>query len=154
MPMRAAHFMATAVAVVGLAFAACGDDDDNGGSSAPSGGGRYGSANTTEQEETQTEAGGGTTLRLSADPGGALKFDKSSLTANAGEVTIALTNPSSATAPHAVEIEGQGVEEESDTIQPGESANVTAQLEPGTYEFYCPVGNHKDAGMEGTLTVN
>jgi uncharacterized cupredoxin-like copper-binding protein len=154
MPMRAAHFMATAVAVVGLAFAACGDDDDNGGSSAPGGGGRYGSANTTEQEETQTEAGGGTTLRLSADPGGALKFDKSSLTANAGEVTIALTNPSSATAPHAVEIEGQGVEEESDTIQPGESANVTAQLEPGTYEFYCPVGNHKDAGMEGTLTVN
>jgi uncharacterized cupredoxin-like copper-binding protein len=154
MPMRAAHFMATAVAVVGLAFAACGDDDDNGGSNAPGGSGRYGSANTTEQEETQAQAGGGTTLRLSADPGGALKFDKSSLTANAGEVTIALTNPASATAPHAVEIEGQGVEEESDTIQPGESANVTAQLEPGTYEFYCPVGNHKDAGMEGTLTVN
>jgi uncharacterized cupredoxin-like copper-binding protein len=27
-------------------------------------------------------------------------------------------------------------------------------IEAGEYEFYCPVGNHKDAGMEGTLTVN
>ena len=35
----------------------------------------------------------------------------------------------------------------------GGKASVTADLEAGTYEFYCPVGNHKDGGMEGTLTV-
>ena len=155
MPRRTAYFIAAAVAVIALALAGCGDDDDNGGSSASGGDGGYGYRDTAQGEETQAAGGGaGTTLKLSADPGGDLKFDKSSLTADAGDVTIELTNPSSATAPHAVEIEGEGVEEESDTIQPGESANVTAQLEPGTYEFYCPVGNHKDAGMEGTLTVN
>jgi plastocyanin len=151
--------MATALAVIALALAGCGDDDDSGGSnggdnSGASSGGAYGSGDTGKDEETQAGGGGGTTLKLSADPGGALKFDKSSLTAKAGDVTIALTNPSSATAPHAVEIEGQGVEEESDVIEPGGSANVTAKLEPGEYEFYCPVGNHQDAGMEGTLTVN
>jgi plastocyanin len=153
--------MATALAVIALALAGCGDDDDSGGSNggdggenSASGGGAYGSGDTGKDEETQAGGGGGTTLKLSADPGGALKFDKSSLTAKAGDVTIALTNPSSATAPHAVEIEGQSVEEESDVIEPGGSANVTAKLEPGEYEFYCPVGNHQDAGMEGTLTVN
>jgi uncharacterized cupredoxin-like copper-binding protein len=26
-------------------------------------------------------------------------------------------------------------------------------LEPGEYKFYCPVGNHEQAGMVGTLTV-
>jgi uncharacterized cupredoxin-like copper-binding protein len=145
--------MATTLAVAALAFAGCGDDDESSNGSG-GGSGAYGSRDTTKEEETQGGGAAGTTLKLSADPGGDLKFDKSSLTAKSGDVTIALTNPSSATAPHAVEIEGQGVEEESDVIEPGGSANVTAKLEPGEYEFYCPVGNHADAGMTGTLTVN
>jgi plastocyanin len=127
-----------ALALVGVG---CGDDDDNGGSS--------GNGNTTE-----TKSGGGgkaQTLKLSADPGGALKFDKSSLTAKAGKVTIVLDNPSSL--PHAVEIEGNGIEEESDTIDKGETTKVTATVKAGEYEYYCPVDGHKAAGMEGTLTV-
>ena len=57
-------------------------------------------------------------------------------------------------APHALEIEGNGIEEATDTIDPGESAEVTVEItEPGEYELYCPVGNHEDMGMEGTLTV-
>jgi plastocyanin len=106
----------------------CGDDDDNGG-----GGGKA------------------QTLKLIADPGGALKFDKSSLSANAGKVTIALDNPSSL--PHAVEVEGNGVEKSSSTIGMDETTKVTATLKAGEYEFYCPVDGHKAAGMEGTLTV-
>jgi uncharacterized cupredoxin-like copper-binding protein len=30
---------------------------------------------------------------------------------------------------------------------------VTVDLKAGKYEYYCPVDGHKDAGMEGTLTV-
>ena len=62
-----------------------------------------------------------------------------------------LDNPSSL--PHAVEIEGNGIEEESDTIGEGETTKVTATVKAGEYEYYCPVDGHKAAGMEGTLTV-
>jgi uncharacterized cupredoxin-like copper-binding protein len=155
---RTARLVAVAIVVGALGIAGCGDDDDagSGGSqdSAADGGG-YGSRDDGQDSEAKAGGGGGrSTLRISADPGGDLKFDKSSLSAKAGEVTIVMKNPSSATAPHAVEIEGQGVEEESETVEPGGTARVSATVEPGTYEFYCPVGNHADAGMEGELTVN
>jgi uncharacterized cupredoxin-like copper-binding protein len=94
-----------------------------------------------------------TTLKLKAAASGALKFNKSTLRAEPGKVTIRLRNPSSADKPHAVEVEGKGVEKESATIEPGERTSLTVRLKKGTYEFYCPVGNHRSAGMEGTLTV-
>jgi uncharacterized cupredoxin-like copper-binding protein len=156
---RTARLVAVAMVVGALGLAGCGDDDGDGGNSGGSeqsagGGGGYGSGGGGQDGESKAGGGaGGTTLRISADPGGDLAFDKSSLSAKAGEVTIVMKNPSSATAPHAVEIEGQGVEEESETVDPGGTAAVAAKLDPGTYEFYCPVGNHADAGMEGELTV-
>ena len=42
--------------------------------------------------------------------------------------------------PHAIEIEGNGVEEEAEAIQPGGTSTVTVRLKPGRYTFYCPVG--------------
>ena len=45
-----------------------------------------------------------------------------------------------------------GVEEETEVITGG-SAKLTVELEPGEYKVYCPVGNHEQAGMVGTLTV-
>jgi plastocyanin len=132
----------TALALV-VAVAACGgDDDDDGGAEEPA------------AEETTTDGGGGggggTTIALAADPGGALAFDQTELTAAAGEVTIELTNDSGT--PHNVEVEGNGVEEVSETITEG-TTSLTVTLEPGEYEFYCAVGNHREEGMEGTLTV-
>jgi uncharacterized cupredoxin-like copper-binding protein len=154
---RTARLVAMALAVVALGAAGCGDDDDDGSNgsaeSGDAGGGGYGAREGTRDEAKAGRGGGSTTLRLSADPGGALRFDKSSLSAKAGKVTIVMRNPSSATAPHAVEIEGKGVEKESEVVDPGGTASVSATLDPGEYEFYCPVGNHADAGMEGTLTV-
>ena len=47
---------------------------------------------------------------------------------------------------------GKGVEEETKTVTGG-SADVTVDLKAGKYEFYCPVDGHRQAGMEGTLTV-
>jgi plastocyanin len=131
-----------------IVAAGCGDDDNS-----DSGSSGNGQAADTQTTENGGGGGGGAaqTLKLSADPGGALKFDKSSLTAKAGKVTITLDNPSSL--PHAVEIEGNGVEESSDTIGEGETTKVTATVKPGEYEYYCPVDGHKAAGMTGTLTV-
>jgi len=69
----------------------------------------------------------------------------------AGEVTLRLVNDGGM--PHALEVEGEGVDEATDEIGPGETAELTVELEAGEYVLYCPVGNHRDQGMEGTLTV-
>jgi uncharacterized cupredoxin-like copper-binding protein len=152
--MRALSLLLLLTAIA-IPVAGCGDDDDD------SGGGGADTAAETAADTTETQAedtgggasgGAGETLKISADPGGALKFNKSSLTAKAGKVTIVMDNPSDL--PHAVEIEGNGVEVAGDTVMKGGVSKASADLKPGDYEFYCPVGNHKDAGMEGTLTVN
>jgi uncharacterized cupredoxin-like copper-binding protein len=55
---------------------------------------------------------------------------------------------------HALEVEGNGVEEETETIQPGGTATLTVELsKSGSYELYCPIDGHKDKGMKGDLTV-
>lgn len=95
----------------------------------------------------QPAAGG---LTLSADPTGALAFDTDTLEAQAGEVTITMDNPS--TNPHNIAIEGQGVDEEGEVVTEDES-QVSAEVQPGEYAFYCSVPGHREGGMEGTLTV-
>jgi len=70
-----------------------------------------------------------------------------------GPVTFVVTNAGSI--PHGFEVEGQGIEQEVETIQPGASDTLTLTLKPGSYEVYCPVGSdsHKKLGMETHLKV-
>ena len=127
------------VLVAVLAASACG------GGSNESGG-----ATTATTSGNTSGSGGGTTLQLAADPNGALKFDKTTLEAPAGNVTIDFTNDSST--PHDVTIEGNGVDAATKIFSGGEES-VTADLPAGTYTFFCSVPGHEDAGMKGTLTV-
>jgi uncharacterized cupredoxin-like copper-binding protein len=70
----------------------------------------------------------------------------------AGPTTFRVTNVGSAE--HNFEVEGQGIEEEfEENLRPGETKEMTLDLQPGTYEVYCPVGNHEDLGMRLELTV-
>lgn len=71
----------------------------------------------------------------------------------AGPVSFTATNNGSI--PHALEVEGNGIEQETPLIQPGASATLTLMLKPGSYEIYCPVGrdSHKKLGMETHLKV-
>ena len=62
-----------------------------------------------------------------------------------------MDNPSDV--PHAVAVEGNGVDKDGQTVTKGGKSTVTVDLKPGKYEFYCPVDGHKAAGMKGTLTV-
>jgi plastocyanin len=125
--------MAIAAACTALVLAGCGSSNKSNKSSSSSGG------------------GGGATLKIAADPGGALKFTSSSLTTKAGTVTVQFANQSST--PHAVKIEGNGIEKGSDTIT-SSNTSFTVTLKPGKYTFYCPVDGHRAAGMQGTLTVS
>ena len=81
------------------------------------------------------------------------KVELSQGTITAGGVTLTVTNVGSI--PHALEVEGQGIEQETPVIQPGASSTLALTLKPGTYEVYCPVGNdsHKRLGMETDLRV-
>src|SRR5438045_8457022 len=65
----------------------------------------------------------------------------------AGPVTFVITNAGSI--PHGFEVEGQGIEQEIEMIQPGASDTLTLTLKPGSYEVYCPVGteSHTELGM-------
>lgn len=135
---------ATALLAVG-ALAACGSSDDSSTTT---------TAAAAAPSTTATPPGGASTrLALRADENGGLSFSRRTLSANAGDVTIAFDNPTGNRLPHAVEIEGNGVERSTATIEPGGTSAVTANLRPGTYTFYCPVGDHREEGMEGTLTV-
>ena len=106
---------------------------------------------TTTTKTTPAGAAGGSTLEVKADSGGALRFNKSKLTAKSGVVTIKMNNLSSLD--HGIAVEGNGVGKVGPTIGQGGTTSVSAKLKPGTYTFYCPVDGHKDLGMKGTLTV-
>jgi uncharacterized cupredoxin-like copper-binding protein len=92
-------------------------------------------------------------LKLSADPGGQLRFTMPKLTAKPGKVTLQMANPSSAGMDHAIAVEGNGVDKDGPTVAAGKTSSVTVTLKKGTYTYYCPVPGHKQAGMVGTLTV-
>lgn len=141
---------ALCTALLALGAAGCGDDKKDSGSSSDTGAAATPPA--TDSGGTPAPSGGAASdLKIAADPSGQLKFDKTSLDAKAGEVTITMDNPSPV--PHAVGLEGNGVDEDGDTVSKDGKSMVTATLKPGTYTFYCPVDGHEDAGMKGTLTV-
>jgi plastocyanin len=129
------------LSALALGLAACGNNNE----AATTGGG------ATTSAAGGGETGGGETLKIAADPGGALKFDQTSLEASAGNVTIDFTNDSSL--PHNVTLEGPGVEDEGTDTVTGSSTSVTLDLQPGEYTFFCSVDGHRAAGMEGKLVV-
>jgi uncharacterized cupredoxin-like copper-binding protein len=80
------------------------------------------------------------------------KLDPATITLNKpGTYVFKAVNSGSTT--HALEIEGKGLEEETEDLGPGKSAELKVRLKPGKYEIYCPIDAHRQQGMEGTVTV-
>jgi plastocyanin len=130
------------LAIAALVVAGCGSSSSSSSSST--------SSSSTSSSSAPASSGGGATLTLASDPS-ALKFDKSSLSASAGKVTIKMTNKSGLS--HNVSIKGNGVDVKGNTVGQGSVSTVSTTLKAGTYEFYCSVDGHAAAGMKGTLTV-
>lgn len=93
-----------------------------------------------------------TALKLAANAQGQLSYDTKTLSAKAGSVTITMTN--SSPVEHNVTIaQGSTILGATPTFT-GSSKTLALKLKPGSYVFYCSVPGHRQAGMEGTLTVS
>jgi plastocyanin len=134
-----ARLLGLVLVLVALVAVGCGGDDDDEASPPP------------PPAAATDETGGANRLENPADASGALKFQKDSLEAPAGEVTLVMENPSSVE--HNIAVKDGGVDEKGEIVGQGETSEVTVNLEPGEYTFYCSVPGHEAAGMEGTLTV-
>ena len=140
--MRATRLFTLAAAVTAaLALAACGEDRDE----------ESASETTSTGEEAAAEPQGPavatvnlTESEFSIAPG-SLQVTKS------GVIEFDVQNKGSVT--HALEVEGGDVEEETEDIPAGQSASLKVELEPGSYELYCPIDGHKDKGVAGDLNV-
>jgi plastocyanin len=140
-----------ALLLAALALVACGGGSDTTGeeTAAP--------PETTQEAESEKEAEGGTggsaaAVDIEADPSGQLAFTSDEASAKAGKVTVNFTNTSPV--PHDVRIESSGGEEVGGTEVISESnESATVDLKPGEYTYFCSIPGHRQAGMEGTLTV-
>jgi plastocyanin len=134
-----------ALSVVGLA--ACGSSSDDNSTTAAST-----PASTTPAGGGGGAAAGGSTVDISTPSGGTLAFDQKDVSAKAGNVTIDFDNKQPT--PHDVKVEDSSGKELGGTdLTTSGTATATVDLQPGTYTFFCSVPGHREAGMEGTLTV-
>jgi plastocyanin len=112
-------------------------------------GGRLASIGTAKAKGTATEKNG--VVSIPADPSGQLAYQFAAATAKPGKVRLESKNASST--PHDISIEGNGLDEHGKVVQGGATSTVDVTLKPGTYTFYCSVTGHRQAGMQGKLTV-
>jgi plastocyanin len=138
-----------ALALAAAALVACGSDDST---TTTSNGGEAKGGAAAEGGKEGGGSEGGATLAFEADPNGDLAYTTTEASAEAGKVTIDFNNPQGLT--HDVAIEGSSGETvgKTDLIAKKETS-TTVTLKPGEYTFYCSVPGHREAGMEGTLTV-
>ena len=146
MRSRRSSALVAALVLAAGGLAACGDDDEDTAATPPPP-----AATQTETTGATEEPAAGETVEVATDPGGALAFVQDSLSAPAGSVTFEFTNE--ANIPHDFQIEQDGEDVDGTEVITQAEEDLTVELEPGTYTYYCSVGNHREEGMEGELTI-
>ncbi len=138
--MRKLALLLSALTLAAVGLAACGGDDETT------------SATSAEETNSFTTTTPDESFAVAADPSGQLAYTETEISVPTGSVTVDFENPSST--PHDVVVEDADGNELMRTEEISESAvTATAELEPGTYTFFCSVPGHREGGMEGTLTV-
>ena len=87
-------------------------------------------------------------ISIAADPNGQLAYTTKVATGQPGEISIEMPNKS--TTPHDIVIDGKG---KGEVVQNGGTSEFEADFDAGAYTYYCSVPGHRQAGMQGTLTV-
>ncbi|MFI5028560.1 MAG: plastocyanin/azurin family copper-binding protein [Solirubrobacterales bacterium] len=140
---------AALLVLASVALLACGSSSssstESSSSSAESGGG------SAEKPASGSE-GGGSIVKVATPASGELAFTSNKATAKAGQVSIEFENPQELTHNVAVEDSSGKRLGETELVEKG-TATTTINLKPGTYTYFCTIPGHRQAGMEGTLTV-
>jgi plastocyanin len=107
-----------------------------------------------EEGTTSTTASGPVeALNVSSPADGGLSYSPNGLTAKPGNVSITYTNPSPVAHSIAVATANGNVITQVQPFVNGKQTVTLSDLKPGKYEFYCTVPGHREAGMQGNLTV-
>lgn len=143
--------VAFALVLASIALVACGSSSGTTTESTAEGGAAAESGSTSGETEGKSASGAGA-IEIEADPSGSLAYTTATTTAKAGNVNIDFNNPQPLE--HDVAIEGSSGKTvgKTELVAEGSSSTVV-NLKPGTYKFFCTVPGHREAGMEGTLTV-
>ena len=141
------------LALASAALVACGSSNDSSTTNETSSSNEAGGGAAAESgKEAGGGEGGGSSVEFEADPSGELAYTTTEASAKAGKVTVDFNNPQGLT--HDVTIEDSSGKEVGKTELIGEGeTSTTVNLKPGTYTYFCSVPGHREAGMEGTLTV-
>jgi plastocyanin len=146
-------FLALAVGLLVLAGCGSSSSSSSSAASAPAPAATTATETSTSTSSTPSPASGSSNLSLEANPEGALKYNTTALSAKAGKVSIAFANMSPVGHNVTVASSSGAVVGATPTFS-GSSKTLALNLKPGTYKFYCSVPGHRQAGMEGTLTVH
>jgi len=115
-------------------------------------GGSGGSKGNAASTENSASSGGGVIMTVTVHET-EYKLNPNTISL-AKPGTYAFNAVNDGTTAHALEVEGNGVEQKISEIDPGKSSTLKVTLpKKGTYEIYCPVDGHKALGMKGTVTV-
>jgi plastocyanin len=107
-----------------------------------------------EEGTTSTTASGPTTeLNVSSPANGGLVYQPNGLQAKPGNVAITYDNPSQVPHSIAVATANGNVLGQVQPFSNGKQTVTLTSLAPGKYVFYCTVPGHREAGMQGDLTV-
>jgi plastocyanin/cytochrome c2 len=90
-------------------------------------------------------------LDIPVNEAGGLLFQYADATAQPGQVTVESKN--NEPIGHNIAVEGNGVDEKGQVVQGGATSTIKVDLKAGNYTFYCSVPGHREAGMQGKLTV-
>ena len=116
-----------------------------GGQPQPAGGGK---------QQPAPPAPATASLDVTSPSDGSLVFDPDGLEAKAGSLTINYSNPSPVPHSLAVEAADGNVLGETQIFSQGDQEVTLNDLTAGEYVFFCTVPGHREAGMQGDLTVD
>jgi plastocyanin len=139
---------AAGLAVALAALTACGGGSSGSASSASSTTAAQSSAAAGASSAASTVGQDGTLTAKEAD----FSIDLGTTSLKAGPYLVKVDNTGNATHDLVVEQNGSKIAGTS-PISPGQSASLSVTLKPGTYVFYCSIGNHRAMGMETDVTV-